>query len=508
MTKRTVEEFVKSVRESINEIKELYLSDCVPWLIGCSWGKDSSTILQLIWTAIEQIPISQRHKKIYVMTTDTLVENPIVATWVKNSIKKLQQSAIDRQMPFEAHLLNPAIKDTFWTCLIGKGYAAPRRGFRWCTSRMKISPVNEFIKYKIQAYGESIVVLGTRHDESAARSATMTKHEKGRVRDKLSPNGSLANSLVYTPIENWTTEEVWIYLMQFSNPWGGDNQNLFKLYRGATADNECPLVVDTSTPSCGASRFGCWTCTMVSKDRSMQAMINNDEEKEWLQPLLDIRNELDIENDHDRRDWRRMHGRVDLYERKTADGESTEMVPTPGPYLKIWREHWLKLILTAQMQIQETAPAEYRDLELISILELHEIRRIWLEDKHEFDDSLPRIYKEITGETFQVQKKYEKQLLGNDEWQLLQEICGDDVMQLELLTKLLSTEQSHENKSRRGIYENLEKSLNSSSRSKEEAFAVAIENQTLRKTVEKKDTNAVKQMTFAQLKFNKENNNV
>jgi 3'-phosphoadenosine 5'-phosphosulfate sulfotransferase (PAPS reductase)/FAD synthetase len=28
-----------------------------------------------------------------------------------------------------------------------------------------------------------------------------------------------------------------------------------------------PNVSDTSTPSCGSSRFGCWTCTVVERDR-------------------------------------------------------------------------------------------------------------------------------------------------------------------------------------------------------------------------------------------------
>ena len=58
------------------------------------------------------------------------------------------------------------------------------------------------------------------------------------------------------------------------------------MYQGATSGGECPLVVDTSTPSCGTSRFGCWVCTLVDQDRSMEAMIANDEEKVWMTPLV------------------------------------------------------------------------------------------------------------------------------------------------------------------------------------------------------------------------------
>src|SRR5204862_3382226 len=130
------------------------------------------------------------------------------------------------------------------------------------------------------------LVLGTRKAESAARSRSMTRHEAGRVRDRLSPNASLPGSLVYTPIEDWSNDDVWMFLMQVPNAWGYSNKDLLGMYAGASADGECPLVVDSSTPSCGDSRFGCWVCTLVDKDKSMTAMIQNDAEKEWMLPLL------------------------------------------------------------------------------------------------------------------------------------------------------------------------------------------------------------------------------
>lgn len=245
------------------------------------------------------------------------------------------------------------------------------------------------------------------------------------------------------------------------------------MYRGATADNECPLVIDTSTPSCGSSRFGCWVCTMVNKDKSMEAMIQNDEEKEWMQPLLDIRNELDVENDHDKRDFRRIYGKVELFERD-VEGEIS-VYPIPGPYTKFWREHWVRRVLEAQTQVRKTAPPEMRDITLITNEELSEIRRIWLEEKHEFDDSLPKIYQEVTGEPFQdTRPGADRTLLGSDEWTVLAEICEEDTMYLELMAKLLDTERQYYTKSRRtGIYDDLEKYFESSSRSKEDAIQKA-----------------------------------
>jgi DNA sulfur modification protein DndC len=329
----------------------------------------------------------------------------------------------------------------------------------------------------------------------------MKKLEAHRVRAHLSPNMNLPNSLVYSPIEDWRNDEVWLYLMQWQNPWGYSNKDLFTMYRESTADNECPLVVDTSTPSCGSSRFGCWVCTMVSQDKSLTAMIQNDEEKEWLQPLLDFRMELDVEDDRDKRDFRRRKGNVQLYERNFEGQVSVE--PIPGPYTKKWREHWLRQLLTIQKQIRENCPENMRGITLITPEELSEIRRIWLEENHEFDDSLPRIYSEVTGQFFRdTRPGAENSLLGNDEWQVLEEICKDDGMHLELMAKLLDTERQYRTMSRRvGIYDALEKCFESSSRSQEEAIANAHLKRDLKNAASEGNIDVVKQLTWASLKF-------
>ncbi|MEG4028788.1 MULTISPECIES: DNA phosphorothioation system sulfurtransferase DndC [unclassified Microcoleus] len=493
---RTVRDLVEEIKKLSQEIRDLYCLDDLPWVLGYSGGKDSTAVVQLIWYAIAELPPEKRTKKIYVITTDTLVENPIVSTWVRQSLKQMKSAAIKQQLPIEPHMLYPDVKDTFWVNLMGKGYPAPRHGFRWCTERLKILPSNRFVRDMVRINGEVILILGTRKAESIKRAVSMEKHEIGRMSDRLNDKSSsiksllyqspsLPNSLIYSPIEDWRTDEVWIYLNQWPNPWENSNKDLFTMYRGATADNECPLVVDTSTPSCGSSRFGCWVCTMVSQDKSMEAMIQNDEEKEWMQPLLDIRNELDIKNDRPKRDFRRIYGRVELFERNMGD-DTTSVEPIPGPYTKFWREHWLRRVLEAQTQIRKTAPLEMRDITLITPEELSEIRRIWLEEKHEFDDSLPRIYEEVTGEPFEDSRPAaERKLLGSDEWAAIEEICSEDKMHLELMAKLLDTERQYYTKPRRtGIYGDLDKCFETSSRSKEEAIGNAHYQRNLKKAVE------------------------
>ncbi|MFM6622481.1 MAG: DNA phosphorothioation system sulfurtransferase DndC [Dolichospermum sp.] len=474
---RTVPELVEYIQALTTEIQELYCLDEIPWVVGYSGGKDSTATLQLIWNAISGLPPEKRTKLIHVITTDTLVENPIIAAWVRNSLEQMKFESQKQGLPFEPHLLSPDFKETFWVGLIGKGYPAPRGKFRWCTERLKINPSNRFIRDVVRNNGEAIVVLGTRKAESLKRAHRMKKLEAQRVRDHLSPNMNLPNSLVYSPIEDWENDDVWIYLMQWENPWKYSNKELFAIYRGASADNECPLVVDTTTPSCGSSRFGCWVCTLVSQDKSLTAMIQNDEEKEWMQPLLDFRKELDLEENRNRRDFRRRRGGVQLYERNLEGEVSIE--PIPGPYLKEAREDFLRKLLKIEKQIRQTAPENMRDITLLTIEELSEIRRIWLEERHEFDDSVPRIYEEVTGEVFKDPRPgADQSILGSDEWGVLEEICEGDGMHLELMSRLLDTERQFKKKTRRvGIYESLEKCFDTSSRSPE----VAIRNAHLKR---------------------------
>ena len=492
---RTVPELFAAIDSLTGEIQQLYCQDSLPWIVGYSGGKDSTAVLQLVWNAIAALPPEKRIKTIHVITTDTLVENPVVAAWVSRSLERMRDVAHEKGMPIEPLLLKPAVKDTFWVNLIGKGYPAPRQGFRWCTERLKIRPSDNYIREKIRESGEVILVLGTRKAESSSRAALMAEHQKWRVFSHLNYNPSRPNSLIYTPIEDWSTDEVWLYLLQFQNPWGYTNQDLLAMYRGATADNECPLVIDTSTPSCGSSRFGCWVCTLVAKDKSMEAMIQNDEEKEWMQPLLDLRNELDVEDDLDRRDFRRRQGHVQLYERSSKNSDKSEVVNIPGPYTKHWREEWLRRVLLAQAEARHNAPEEMKGIELISREELSEIRRIWLEECHEFDDSLPRIYESITGlEFIDPRPNAGNTMLGEDEWGILEEIC-DGPMQFELLARLLDTERQYQTMSRRvGVIDALKKCFDTSSRSMEDAMQLAKNRRAIQQAAAAGEIETVKQL--------------
>lgn len=444
----------KAIAALMEEVVALYTADDIPWVIGYSGGKDSTAVLQLVWLALSRMPADQLAKPVYVISTDTLVENPIVALWVSKSLEKMNAEAKRQGLPLTANRLTPTTESTFWVNLIGRGYPAPRPKFRWCTERLKINPSTKFISSVVQKYGEAILVLGTRKAESAARARVMEKFEEKRVRERLSPNSSLPNSFVYTPVETWSNDDVWMFLMQVPNPWGYNNKDLLTMYQGASADGECPLVVDTSTPSCGDSRFGCWVCTLVEKDKSMHAMIQNDQEKDWMLPLLELRNELDPPKtpDADRplRDFRRMNGTVQLFNDR----------PIPGPYKQKMREDWLRKVLYAQQHIRRNGPPEVRDMELITLEELEEIRRIWVVEKHEIEDSLPRVYEEATGASYAGRRLDDNLVMGAPEMDILRDLCGNDDLHFQLARELLSIEKRHKSMLRRaGLFDALERAF-------------------------------------------------
>ena len=442
------------------EVRELYLADNMPWIIGYSGGKDSTAVLQITWLALAELPVEQRRKPVHVISTDTMVENPIVSMWVQKSLEILGEASRKTSMPIQPKLLHPRTEESFWVNLIGRGYPAPRPKFRWCTERLKIKPSNRFIREVVTDNGEAILLIGARKAESVARAKVLNRNQKYRVRDRLSPSATLAGCSIYTPIEDWSNDDVWMFLMQVKNPWGISNKDLLNMYQGASPDGECPLVLDSSTPSCGDSRFGCWVCTLVDKDKSMTAMIQNDQEKEWMTPLLELRNALDFRsgagnqeenNDHHLRDFRRMSGAIQLMQ---------DDKPVPGPYTQEARANWLQKLLAAQTWIRRNGPPEVRKMELVSLDELQEIRRLWVVEKHEMEDRLPKIYAEATGEPYPGNRLDDNLVLGENEMEVLRQVCGDDRLHYELTRELLSVErQQRAHAKRAGLFAQLEKSI-------------------------------------------------
>ena len=412
--------------------------------------------MQLIWLALSALPADRLVKPVYVISTDTLVENPIVALWVSKSLETMQASAQKQGLPLTAHRLTPEIENTFWVNLIGRGYPAPPAQIPMVYGTTQDYAFNALYPFGRPAARRgppsSSLALGRQKVRLGLGSWKPTKGSES-VTDSA-PTGICPIPSSTHPLKTGATTMSGSSLCRYPTLGVTENKDLLTMYQGASDDGECPLVVDTTTPSCGDSRFGCWVCTLVEKDKSMQAMIQNDDEKQWMLPLLELRNRLDPpktpDGDRALRDFRRMNGTVQLFRDR----------PIPGPYTQEARESWLRQVLRAQRHIRAHGPEPVRELDLITLSELDAIRRIWVVDKHEIEDSLPRIYEEATGEAYPGPRLDDNTVLGAEEVGLLRELCGNDRLHFQLVRELLSTERRHKTMLRRtGIFNAFEQAF-------------------------------------------------
>ena len=331
-----------------------------PWIVGYSGGKDSTLVVQLVFEMLLQLAPSDRRRPVHIVANDTLVESPLVISHIERAFQYFSNAAEAFQLPIKIRVTHPDPDQTFWVNLIGRGYPPPSRNFRWCTDRVKILPTSRYFRERASATGKVILLLGVRRAESAARAASAKRYDAG---GRLNPHNDLAGCMVFRPIVEFTTEEVWEYLGAVPPPWGGSHQELIALYRNAQG-GECPVVTQKSdAPSCGtsSSRFGCWTCTVVVKDKSLEGFIEAGFKE--FGPLVGFREYLvGIRNDPERRLARRRDGRITHMESGTL---------IPGPFTFETRREILERLLTLQEQLKR---------QLVTPEELERIQVIWAED--------------------------------------------------------------------------------------------------------------------------------
>ena len=440
----------RTFADIFDEIRNVYLNDNRPWIIGFSGGKDSTCLVQMIWKALSELPQEKLQKEIYIISSDTLVESPQIAERITNSLESMEKHAKKINLPIGTNLLRPPITDTFWVRLLGLGYPAPTTMFRWCTDMLKISNADRFIQDTVSKHGEAIVLLGMRKSESSARNQVMNllKIENS----VLSRHSKFDQTYVYTPIEDFSAEDVWNYLLENKNPWGDENRDLLALYQDANA-SECPLVIDTTTPSCGGGRFGCWTCTVVDKQKYLTNLIENDEKNGWMEILAELRQKLKDTQDstvwEKYRERKRRNGKVDL----KSHGEGY----TPGPYKMEFRRQYLKDLLEGQIRIQKLKNDP--EMELILEEEIHEIQRIWRMEQGDWKNTAYEIYAKVTGKSL---NNIPNELGNFDviEQTLLEKICSSNDISFKLVSNLLNLELKSQGGNRHSkIFEKIKSEL-------------------------------------------------
>lgn len=413
----------QAFEDIIQEVMMVYQHDARPWLIGYSGGKDSTLLVALVYEAIARLPEAARTKKVYVITSDTLVENPIVKKYMHDSSKHINEASQRDHLNISAHIIYPAPEQTFWSRVIGLGYPTPEPpGFRWCTERLKIQPMNQFVSERIKESGEIIILLGVRKAESATRNRTITAREiEGKL---LNLHSDIKNAYVYNPITEIDNDLVWEFLLKDEgrSPWGSDLKYLFNLYQGENLSEEQSVIGEidkNKIPVTGNSRFGCWCCTIVKEDKSLLNFIQKGATE--LIPLRDFRNWLvSIRQNPEYRDTKRRDGTV--YQK--ANGEAGL-----GPFTMRGRRMILKRLLELQ---RDTG------MELISLEELKAIDQMWDNEGDLTKRMLVDTYYEVYG-TRLPWDKYKEPLFDQEGIAEIENVAAEYDLPEELLTKLIVT---------------------------------------------------------------------
>lgn len=429
-----------TIDDLLDEMEAVYLNDTRPWIIGYSSGKDSSCVLHLTFKMLKRLPENKRHKMVYVISSDTLIENPIILDFLKYNIELINESAEESHIPIKAQIAYPEFNDTFWANVIGKGYPTPKSiQYRWCTERLKIRPSNKFIQEKLNKE-DVIVLLGVRKAESIARKRRLEKREiEGYL---LNPHETLRSknnmAYVYSPIIDFSTDDVWDVLFHNNDnlkefngsispatEWGASALELFNLYiKGSGDSGECPFIADESSAksSCANSRFGCWICTVVKKDKSLTGFIESGHDE--LSPLLNFRTW--ILDERDKSENRKFHKRNGSIVKKNGK-------LTPGPFTFEARKMILRKLLETQLEIQKVYKKDYK---LITIEELREIDKIWCDEEDLTSSELIKIYKEVTGEDLPW-ANYKLPLFEDHTIDIISNKCEEFGINMDMFTKLI-----------------------------------------------------------------------
>jgi DNA sulfur modification protein DndC len=265
----------KSLKQTLFALQQAFIAGKTKWVVTYSGGKDS-TLLAVLAGEIVRRRLWWSPKAVHVVYSDTLQEIPQMHNVAMKFIAHIQE--LNRSgVPITAHVVHPDWSQTFWVLVLGKGYPVPHRRFWWCTERLKVNPVKKVLKEL--GCGDDVAILtGVRFGESSRRDGKMKKAApycvgQGECGQSLEYHGAIA------PIAHWKTCHVWDFLALYAPAWGWPTMDVVKLY------GDAPV------------RFGCWTCTLVEKDRAIEALMTKGGAG-YLQELARFRKRLmDISSD-------------------------------------------------------------------------------------------------------------------------------------------------------------------------------------------------------------------
>lgn len=323
--------FLSQFRESISVLKSVIDKGYKHWIVTFSGGKDSTTTLIVVLETALAFP--EQVERIDVVYSDTRVEIPVIQQFALSFLEYLQRSDRTVGLPLHCHRVYPLVEESFWVCLLGRGYPPPHQRFRWCTRRLKIEPVEQALKAFIQP-DRSVIFTGVRFGESHSRDSRLyhSCRRGGECGQGVWFEYSTRLKAGYSaPIVGWGECDVWDFLNFYAPTLGYPTHHLEEsVYNGRE------------------TRFGCWMCTVVKQDKAMEKITSL---PQWshLRPLLQFRHLVKELSDSP-------HSRV-----SRPDGR-------PGRLKLSARQYLLNELLETQMKVK---------MPLILAEEIAAIKELW-----------------------------------------------------------------------------------------------------------------------------------
>jgi len=254
-------------------------------------------------------------------------------------------------------------------------------------------------------------------NESASRAASIEKREDNHRGFSMHPD--IPNAFVYSPIKDWSNAEVWTFLSTHPAPWG-KHDDMMVLYDKGSGEGDCNIALNPESQSC-KTRFGCWTCTVVSADKSMENMLKN-ESDQWMLPLHEFRNLLDEYRDptklgKEKRQPRRRNGQKSI-----------------GPFKLQTRKELLEKLLQTEQKLKKELAGKH----LISDEEIVQIQTEWLNDGDFFESAI-KLAKQYGRD---VEYKSVK-AFNEDEQEFIEDLCQENGINKELIDHIMQCEHSY-----------------------------------------------------------------
>lgn len=341
-------------------------------IVSCSWGKDSSVVLALSLEALRQcrsdgIPV----KPLYVVTSNTRVENPLIDLYYRGEAAKVRAWAEHHDLPVVVASAMPELSENYLVGMIGGQMIASVPGAdQKCSVNMKVEPLKRLKRRLLKKAGGShgaVSLIGKRWSESTSRKLEMIKRNE-RPDVVVERNGEAQ----MFPIADWTEDHVFEFIALVRNDFietYSHFDELIEVYRGAAA-GECMITAFADGKASGtgcSARFGCHICLRVQDDKSMENLIP---ENPWLESLNDLRNYIGATHfDPSKRN----------YMPRSLNKDGLTVTLKPNAYSPEHCEDLLKFALTIQIREEEDARRHGRQVRftLIGPQELLAIEVYW-----------------------------------------------------------------------------------------------------------------------------------